>query len=112
MGYNKLRNLTEGMLRGLGKLQYLYLQANYIETVTPNTFWECPNIENIDLSMNRYRVARSVMFFSFDKVTLANQRLLLIGQEFQRFGPVVPVPCFTTQYCSISPCVLAHTEYC
>lgn len=55
MGFNKLRNLTEGMLRGLGKLQYLYLQANLIETVTPNTFWECPNIENIDLSMNRYR---------------------------------------------------------
>lgn len=54
MGFNKLRNLTEGMLRGLGKLQYLYLQANLIETVTPNTFWECPNIENIDLSMNRY----------------------------------------------------------
>lgn len=53
MGFNKLRNLTEGMLRGLGKLQYLYLQANLIETVTPNTFWECPNIENIDLSMNR-----------------------------------------------------------
>lgn len=57
MGFNKLRNLTEGMLRGLGKLQYLYLQANLIETVTPNTFWECPNIENIDLSMNRYRPA-------------------------------------------------------
>lgn len=55
MGFNKLRNLTEGMLRGLGKLQYLYLQANLIETVTPNTFWECPNIENIDLSMNRYK---------------------------------------------------------
>ncbi len=55
MGFNKLRNLTEGMLRGLGKLQYLYLQANLIETVTPNTFWECPNIENIDLSMNRYQ---------------------------------------------------------
>lgn len=54
MGFNKLRNLTEGMLRGLGKLQYLYLQANLIETVTPNAFWECPNIENIDLSMNRY----------------------------------------------------------
>lgn len=57
MGFNKLRNLTEGMLRGLGKLQYLYLQANVIETVTPNTFWECPNIENIDLSMNRYCAA-------------------------------------------------------
>lgn len=56
MGFNKLRNLTEGMLRGLGKLQYLYLQANLIETVTPNTFWECPNIENIDLSMNRYHL--------------------------------------------------------
>lgn len=55
MGFNKLRNLTEGMLRGLGKLQYLYLQANLIETVAPNTFWECPNIENIDLSMNRYK---------------------------------------------------------
>lgn len=55
MGFNKLRNLTEGMLRGLGKLQYLYLQANLIETVAPNTFWECPNIENIDLSMNRYQ---------------------------------------------------------
>ena len=55
MGFNKLRNLTEGMLRGLGKLQYLYLQANLIESVSPNTFWECVNIENIDLSMNRYR---------------------------------------------------------
>ena len=54
MGFNKLRNLTEGMLRGLGKLQYLYLQANLIETVSPNTFWECVNIENVDLSMNRY----------------------------------------------------------
>lgn len=54
MGFNKLRNLTEGMLRGLGKLQYLYLQANLIETVMANTFWECLNIENIDLSMNRY----------------------------------------------------------
>lgn len=54
MGFNKLRNLTEGMLRGLGKLQYLYLQANLIETVSPNAFWEGPNLENIDLSMNRY----------------------------------------------------------
>lgn len=62
MGFNKLRNLTEGMLRGLGKLQYLYLQANLIETVAPNTFWECPNIENIDLSMNRYQ---EEAFFSF-----------------------------------------------
>lgn len=62
MGFNKLRNLTEGMLRGLGKLQYLYLQANLIETVAPNTFWECPNIENIDLSMNRYQCGLLFLF--------------------------------------------------
>lgn len=62
MGFNKLRNLTEGMLRGLGKLQYLYLQANLIETVAPNTFWECPNIENIDLSMNRYQEGSIILF--------------------------------------------------
>jgi len=60
MGFNKLRNLTEGMLRGLGKLQYLYLQANLIETVSPNTFWECVNIENVDLSMNRYLARATV----------------------------------------------------
>lgn len=76
MGFNKLRNLTEGMLRGLGKLQYLYLQANLIETVTPNTFWECPNIENIDLSMNRY--GSSSVFSLGDCVTV---RTLKTGSE-------------------------------
>lgn len=69
MGFNRLRNLTEGILRGLGKLQYLYLQANLIEAVTPNTFEECPNIENIDLSMNRIQVLDGGLFTGLSRLT-------------------------------------------
>ncbi|XP_030634905.1 protein ELFN1 [Chanos chanos] len=69
IGFNKLRNLTEGMLRGLGRLQYLYLQANLIETVTHNAFWECPLIENIDLSMNRIQQLDGRTFSGLAKLT-------------------------------------------
>uniref|UniRef100_UPI001EAEBC29 protein ELFN1-like n=1 Tax=Oncorhynchus gorbuscha TaxID=8017 RepID=UPI001EAEBC29 len=69
LGFNRLRNLTEGILRGLGKLQYLYLQANLIEAVTPNTFEECPNIENIDLSMNRIQVLDGGLFTGLGRLT-------------------------------------------
>ncbi|CAB1344165.1 unnamed protein product [Coregonus sp. 'balchen'] len=69
LGFNRLRNLTEGILRGLGKLQYLYLQANLIEAVTPNTFEECPNIENIDLSMNRIQVLDGGLFTGLSRLT-------------------------------------------
>ncbi|XP_006008443.3 protein ELFN1 [Latimeria chalumnae] len=69
MGYNRLRNLTEGILRGLIKLEYLYLQANLIETVTPNAFWECPNIVNIDLSMNRIQRLDSGTFSFLSKLS-------------------------------------------
>lgn len=53
LGYNKLTNLTEGMLRGLGRLQCLFLQHNLIEVIATNAFWECPNLSSLDLSSNK-----------------------------------------------------------
>lgn len=41
LGYNKLSNLTGGMLRGMGRLQFLFVQHNLIEVVTPAAFSEC-----------------------------------------------------------------------
>uniref|UniRef100_A0A3B4GFY6 Protein phosphatase 1 regulatory subunit 29-like n=1 Tax=Pundamilia nyererei TaxID=303518 RepID=A0A3B4GFY6_9CICH len=53
LGYNKLTNLTEGMLRGLGRMQCLFLQHNLIEVIATNAFWECPNLNSLDLSSNK-----------------------------------------------------------
>lgn len=53
MGYNKLTNLTEGMLRGLGRMQCLFLQHNLIEVIATNAFWECPSLSSLDLSSNK-----------------------------------------------------------
>lgn len=53
LGYNKLTNLTEGMLRGLGRMQCLFLQHNLIEVIATNAFWECPNLSSLDLSSNK-----------------------------------------------------------
>ncbi|XP_042559749.1 LOW QUALITY PROTEIN: protein ELFN1 [Clupea harengus] len=69
MGFNRMRNLTEAMLRGLGKLQYLYLQANLIESVSANAFWECQDLENVDLSMNRLAALDGATFASLPKLT-------------------------------------------
>ncbi|KAG5277679.1 hypothetical protein AALO_G00090180 [Alosa alosa] len=69
MGFNRLRNLTEAMLRGLGKLQYLYLQANLIESVSANAFWECLDLENVDLSMNRLQVLDGGTFHGLPKLS-------------------------------------------
>lgn len=69
LGYNRLRNLTEGILRGLGKLEELNLQANLIETVTPNAFGECLNIMNVDLSMNRIQRLDSNTFRGLSKLS-------------------------------------------
>ena len=53
LGYNKLSNLTEGMMRGLGRMQCLFLQHNLIEVIASNAFWECPSLNSIDLSSNK-----------------------------------------------------------
>uniref|UniRef100_A0A8C5FYD2 Protein phosphatase 1 regulatory subunit 29-like n=1 Tax=Gouania willdenowi TaxID=441366 RepID=A0A8C5FYD2_GOUWI len=53
LGYNKMTNLTEGMLRGLGRMQCLFLQHNLIEVIATNAFWECPNLNSLDLSSNK-----------------------------------------------------------
>lgn len=53
LGYNKLTNLTEGMLRGLGRMQCLFLQHNLIEVIATNAFWECPSLSSLDLSSNK-----------------------------------------------------------
>lgn len=53
LGYNKLTNLTEGMLRGLGRMQCLFLQHNLIEVIANNAFWECPSLSSLDLSSNK-----------------------------------------------------------
>lgn len=53
LGYNKLTNLTEGMLRGLGRMQCLFLQHNLIEVIATNAFWESPNLSSLDLSSNK-----------------------------------------------------------
>lgn len=53
LGYNKLSNLTEGMLRGLGRMQCLFLQHNLIEVIATNAFWESPNLSSLDLSSNK-----------------------------------------------------------
>ncbi|ELV11020.1 Extracellular leucine-rich repeat and fibronectin type-III domain-containing protein 1 [Tupaia chinensis] len=58
------------MLRGLGKLEYLYLQANLIEVVMASAFWECPNIINIDLSMNRIQQLNSGTFVGLAKLSV------------------------------------------
>lgn len=41
------------MLRGLGRLQCLYLQHNLIEVISTNAFWECPSLSSLDLSSNK-----------------------------------------------------------
>jgi len=53
LGYNKLTNLSEGMLRGLGRMQCLFLQHNLIEVIATNAFWECPSLNSLDLSSNK-----------------------------------------------------------
>ncbi|KAG7260077.1 hypothetical protein CRUP_005708 [Coryphaenoides rupestris] len=53
LGYNKLTNLTEGMMRGLGRMQCLFLQHNLVEVIASNAFWECPSLSSIDLSSNK-----------------------------------------------------------
>lgn len=53
LGYNKLTNLTEGMLRGLGRMQCLFLQHNLVEVIATNAFWECPSLSSLDLSSNK-----------------------------------------------------------
>ncbi|XP_010771903.1 protein phosphatase 1 regulatory subunit 29-like, partial [Notothenia coriiceps] len=53
LGYNKMTNLTEGMLRGLGRIQCLFLQHNLIEVIASNAFWECPSLSSLDLSSNK-----------------------------------------------------------
>uniref|UniRef100_A0A452DKE0 Extracellular leucine rich repeat and fibronectin type III domain containing 1 n=1 Tax=Capra hircus TaxID=9925 RepID=A0A452DKE0_CAPHI len=63
LGYNRLRNLTEG-------LEYLYLQANLIEAVAPGAFWECPNIVNVDLSMNRIQRLHSATFAGLARLSV------------------------------------------
>ncbi|MEQ2210757.1 hypothetical protein XENOCAPTIV_018810 [Xenoophorus captivus] len=41
------------MLRGLGRMQCLFLQHNLIEVIAINAFWECPNLSSLDLSSNK-----------------------------------------------------------
>lgn len=53
LGYNKMTNLTEGMLRGLGRMQCLFLQHNLVEVIATNAFWECPSLSSLDLSSNK-----------------------------------------------------------
>lgn len=48
-----MTNLTEGMLRGLGRMQCLFLQHNLIEVIATNAFWECPSLSSLDLSSNK-----------------------------------------------------------
>lgn len=41
------------MLRGLGRLQCLFLQHNLVEVIANNAFWECPSLSSLDLSSNK-----------------------------------------------------------
>lgn len=40
-------------MRGLGRMQCLFLQHNLIEVIASNAFWECPSLSSIDLSSNK-----------------------------------------------------------
>uniref|UniRef100_A0A087XZ76 Extracellular leucine rich repeat and fibronectin type III domain containing 2 n=1 Tax=Poecilia formosa TaxID=48698 RepID=A0A087XZ76_POEFO len=68
LGYNKLTNITEGMMRGLGHMQCLFLQHNLIEVVASNAFWECPSLSSIDLSSNKLAHIDPVTFTALNRL--------------------------------------------
>ena len=78
LGYNKLTNLTEGMLRGLGRMQCLFLQHNLIEVIATNAFWECPSLSSLDVSSNKLARLDPSTFTSLNRLMVCE----LAGNPF------------------------------